>query len=696
MGDALSDKISNISLDDRCSFDDSCLSSNTNNSRVELKARSNSVSSSNNPNRGNMTNSAVSKVQLLKRKKEELEKKLNEKYNLLQQVCREEAQIIGVYPADFGSTDLNASTQTLRRKVGTSFKLSENLLGNNEDDIDKLMLEKQIQQQICEASLRLASDATLSKNAIKIHKQTYDAAQQKLIAINQNISKLKKLHAQRQIKQTQDDINLHKNNSPSGSRITMYNNKPSSATLAAMDRKSAAFRSNSVTNSPNTHHKQSMFNTPQPRTRHDSFGTRNEYEQGKQSPISPSAMSYHAPYQYNQAPQQQQQPHGYFVSPPQLHYHYPVQVGSSATMGGYQSKKAVTSQNSNSSTTRSAKHFHHNTIQHPPTIRQLNASPQHRHIPQMYDANGNQFQGPDHRFYKPGSPINPAVAPTMITDQTGSLVDRIESVQQAPGGYWLSMANNERIWFPVDNKYASLDRSKINSKKLQIQSAKAVSTGNIDLTSGSLDSEAKPREKKWCETSLDDPDFDDNMSIKLSSPTPPLPAKKQPSYYQQQDLINHRSVSRQDIQNANIGPSPPPPPLLSRAYPTPQPDNGNTIRPHSRVARVDSAVYDPSTTLTRTTTPEIANDRPNSVMLNVHPAHPTSAVSPSNSLFASPIMGIQSPLLNESPNVTIVEEGKIVQAYQEEEKPFEMSDFYKYSTKFRQKQMNSPNLNGKT
>lgn len=78
-GDALSDKISNISIDDR--FDDSCISN-----RVENNSRSNSVSSAN--KKADMTNS-VSKVQLLKRKKEELEKKLNEKYNQLQQVCRE-------------------------------------------------------------------------------------------------------------------------------------------------------------------------------------------------------------------------------------------------------------------------------------------------------------------------------------------------------------------------------------------------------------------------------------------------------------------------------------------------------------------------------------------------------------------------------------------------------------------------------
>lgn len=61
------------------------------------------------------------------------------------------------------------------------------------------------------------------------------------------------------------------------------------------------------------------------------------------------------------------------------------------------------------------------------------------------------------------------------------------------------MANNERIWFPVDNKYASLDRRNNGSttKKLQLQSAKAISTGNIDMTANGSDDAERRREKKW-------------------------------------------------------------------------------------------------------------------------------------------------------------------------------------------------------
>uniref|UniRef100_A0A182QZX6 Cytohesin Ubiquitin Protein Inducing domain-containing protein n=1 Tax=Anopheles farauti TaxID=69004 RepID=A0A182QZX6_9DIPT len=127
---------------------------------------------------------ASAKYEQLKLRKQELEKRLNEKYSLLQQIKREEAQLIGVYPSDFscgigpstGTDGLNGASSagvggvangtapTLRRKIGTSFKLPENLLNNKEDDINKLLLEKQIQQQISEASLRLANDTSQPKS----------------------------------------------------------------------------------------------------------------------------------------------------------------------------------------------------------------------------------------------------------------------------------------------------------------------------------------------------------------------------------------------------------------------------------------------------------------------------------------------------------------------------------------------------
>lgn len=111
------------------------------------------------------------KLQSLKQRKAELDKLLYDKNNLLQQLGREEAQLLGCYPASdgTGAETVDGGMNTLRRKVDTSFKLSENLLNNGrEDDVHKLLLAKQIQQQISEASLKMANDPTQTKVSIFI------------------------------------------------------------------------------------------------------------------------------------------------------------------------------------------------------------------------------------------------------------------------------------------------------------------------------------------------------------------------------------------------------------------------------------------------------------------------------------------------------------------------------------------------
>lgn len=105
------------------------------------------------------------KMQTLKQRKNDLDKLLCEKYNLLQQLCNEEGQLLGCYPMNEakGIDTNDGMSATLRRKVDTGFKLPENLLNSKEDDINKLLLSRQIQQQISEASLKLANDVSQTK-----------------------------------------------------------------------------------------------------------------------------------------------------------------------------------------------------------------------------------------------------------------------------------------------------------------------------------------------------------------------------------------------------------------------------------------------------------------------------------------------------------------------------------------------------
>lgn len=128
------------------------------------------------------TKSMISqKLQTLKQRKQDLDKLLLEKNNLLHQLCREEAKIIGcstfslndvssLSGIDCSDGGLNNSDRiqsnnnsTLRRHIDTGFKLPENLLNSNEDDVNQLLLSKKIQQQISQASLKLANDVTQTK-----------------------------------------------------------------------------------------------------------------------------------------------------------------------------------------------------------------------------------------------------------------------------------------------------------------------------------------------------------------------------------------------------------------------------------------------------------------------------------------------------------------------------------------------------
>lgn len=110
------------------------------------------------------------KMQTLRQRKTDLDNLLTEKNNLLQQFCREEAKLLASCSAvgsDLGMgidcSDGHSMNAVLRRRIDTSFKLPENLLNSKEDEINKYLLSKQIQQQISEASLKLANDMSQTK-----------------------------------------------------------------------------------------------------------------------------------------------------------------------------------------------------------------------------------------------------------------------------------------------------------------------------------------------------------------------------------------------------------------------------------------------------------------------------------------------------------------------------------------------------
>jgi hypothetical protein len=79
----------------------------------------------------------------------------------------------------------------------------------HQNEINKLLIEKQKQQQMSQNSLSIANDPTQSKSLRRTHKQAYEMSQQKIEKLNENINQLAQKRYDPMMK-AQDDIALHR------------------------------------------------------------------------------------------------------------------------------------------------------------------------------------------------------------------------------------------------------------------------------------------------------------------------------------------------------------------------------------------------------------------------------------------------------------------------------------------------------
>lgn len=79
--------------------------------------------------------------------------------------CPKEAELTGIMPLEI-PLEPGESPPSFRRRVGTAYQLSQNLinnLNNKDESIAALELEKQIQANMAEAALGLANEPNISK-----------------------------------------------------------------------------------------------------------------------------------------------------------------------------------------------------------------------------------------------------------------------------------------------------------------------------------------------------------------------------------------------------------------------------------------------------------------------------------------------------------------------------------------------------
>lgn len=383
-------------------------------------------------------------------------------------------------------------------------------------------MEKQIQQQISEASLRLSNDSSQNKSIRRTHKQNYEAAQQKITSIDQNLNLMQKRQQHQHPKKvTQDDINLHKNNTralknnllvQTGNSQTLNCN----TSLMYMERRNSmkSISSNNtfiIHTSPGSSEAMSPLRTSQNalttiRTRHDSFSNNNHIEPQQSPTLSHYSIQSHQlqqqiRYQKNMKikPDQSYSPNH---NPQYHHYHTHNQNYSGSP---HESPQQQHLQNY-IQRLHNTNYQYSNQMQHHP--QQMAMSPSQIHYAQdlllttTVHPNNSHHQYQSHRISQSHNysddmkennhqqlllqhqirlqKIANQQQQQNLSPQSQVIVERHIpiQVQQGLGGYWTLNENNERVWCQTSNdgRHSSLDR------KLQMQKVKSTSSPNITVS----------------------------------------------------------------------------------------------------------------------------------------------------------------------------------------------------------------------
>ena len=133
-------------------------------------------------------------VAALKARRDALEAKLKEKQKVLKDLCIKEGELTGELPPEIPLAPGEPVPQ-IRRRVGTAFALSENLLKKPQSPEEELLasleLEYEIQAKITSAAQKLSEDKTSSKSVRKARKMSYQQSRRKLSEIETKLNALK-------------------------------------------------------------------------------------------------------------------------------------------------------------------------------------------------------------------------------------------------------------------------------------------------------------------------------------------------------------------------------------------------------------------------------------------------------------------------------------------------------------------------
>lgn len=133
-------------------------------------------------------------VATLQSRKEALEAKIHEKNEELKKLCLQEADLTGVMPPEI-PLEPGEPPPPVRRRVGTSFSFPQNLINSlkdaDDDTLTALELECKVQMNIAEAALALANDTTANKAVRRKHRLMYRQSQRRLMELETRLNLLR-------------------------------------------------------------------------------------------------------------------------------------------------------------------------------------------------------------------------------------------------------------------------------------------------------------------------------------------------------------------------------------------------------------------------------------------------------------------------------------------------------------------------
>ena len=134
----------------------------------------------------------VEMLAALKARREALDAKLKEKNALLKELCIKEGELTGELPPEI-PLNPGEPVPTIRKRVGTEFKLSEDLLkGDSKDNLRaNLELELEIQNKITAAAHKLVNDPRAPKSVRKQRKSSYQQSLKRLQELEAKLNQMK-------------------------------------------------------------------------------------------------------------------------------------------------------------------------------------------------------------------------------------------------------------------------------------------------------------------------------------------------------------------------------------------------------------------------------------------------------------------------------------------------------------------------